>query len=167
MALKRRTLVLNPATGGVRVLEQSKRPVTRTTWFDRVFRLEVFDGGGRCVFLKRWTLLSVCGWDVYLHHWINDDWTEHLHDHSRHMLSIGLWGGYAEMLSGGATWWSAPWVRFFRAEHRHRVIVAGKTCWTLIVAWPQSRGSFFYVGGERMNPTTYLRSPHAEAQKRC
>ena len=63
-----------------------------------LFRPEVFDGGGRCIWLKRWTLLSACGWEVYLHHWLNDDWSQHHHDHSRAMLSIGLWGRYTEHL---------------------------------------------------------------------
>ncbi len=154
-----------PTKDGIRVFEPSpsKTPV-KGAWFKK----EIFDGGGRCRFLIRRTLAVWRGWDLYLHHWVNDDWSEHLHDHSRHMLSIGLCGSYTEWLDGGvARRWRAPWVRFFRATHRHRVVLNSPSVWTLIVAWPNSRHSAFFVDGQRVTPNRYFRSAWAQQQKRC
>jgi len=161
---KRRTILLSPGKGGIRVFEPSlsKRPAP-SGWFKK----EVFEGGGRCKFLIRWTLFQWRGWDLYLHKWVSDDWSEHLHDHSRNMVSVGIWGSYTEHLEGSTKRWRSPWIRLFPAAHRHRVVLNTKRVWTLILAWPNSHYSAFFVNGKRVGPNTYLRSAWADQQKRC
>ena len=141
---------------------RGKRSVTG--WFHP----ELFDGNGRCVWLKRWTLVSIKGWELYLHHWLNDDWSTHHHDHSRSMLSIGVWGRYTEhVLDQPPRRWRAPWVRWFPAAHRHFITLDTSTVWTLVIAAPQSRRSGFWLNGHRVGTAEYLLSPAADQQKRC
>ena len=129
---------------------------------------DTFDAAGRCLYLRRWRLLRIRHYAVYLHHWLHHDWGTHLHDHARHMLSIGLWGSYVEELPGGnRRAWRAPWIRFFRASHQHRVLVDRPPCWTLIVAWPVSRDSHFYVNGDPVSMYSYPHHPAAASNPRC
>ena len=137
-------------------------------WLCRHFECDTFDGGGRCLWLWRWTLLSWHGWEVYLHHWVGDDWSHHHHDHSRSMVSVGLRGRYTEhILDQPDHSWAAPWVRYFPATHRHYITLNTPTVWTLVFAAPQRRHSGFWVRGERVGTVPYLRSPEAARQKRC
>ena len=118
--------------------------------------------------MQRYTLLNWRGRHVYLHHWLNDDWSVHHHDHSRAMWSIGLWGRYTEHLHNGAvTKWRAPWIRRFPATHRHYITLDTPMAWTLVFAGPIVRFSGFWVGDQRFGAVGYLQSPHANQQKRC
>lgn len=133
----------------------------------RFFPSHVFDGGGRCVWLRRWTLFNRFGYALFLHYWLNDDWTVHHHDHSRAMVSIGLRGAYTEhFVDGTMASWKAPWVRHFPATHRHYVTLDTPTVWTLVLALPQTRKSWFWVNGRQMG-REYLSSDYADEQKRC
>ena len=159
LVLHRGQFVLYPK--GKRLLTHRR---ARWAWWT----VELFDGNGHCTWLKRWTLFSWRGWELYLHHWLHDDWSQHHHDHSRAMLSIGLWGAYTEHVLGQpAQRWHAPWARGFPATHRHYITLDTKTVWTLVLAWPQSHHSGFYVDGVRVGVQAYLRSPEATQQKRC
>lgn len=145
-------------------------PKTRLgRWIAERWPSEVFDGGGRCLWLRRWTLCERWGWSVFLHHWLNDDWSVHHHDHSRDMISIGLRGSYTEHLFDGTTrTFRAPWVRRFPAEHRHYITLETPTAWTLVIAMPIRRGSAFWVDGQPITAgSTYMNSPFADQQKRC
>jgi hypothetical protein len=61
------------------------------------------------------------------------------HDHAYQVIySVGLWGGYTEYTeqttgNGVVTQkhWTAPWIR--RVPHRHRLILLGRRCITLLL----------------------------------
>ena len=136
-------------------------------WLQRWCPTVVFDGGGRCPHLRRFTLLAYAKWRLYLHQWIHDDWSLDLHDHSRRMISIGLMGSYTEqLLNGMRVTWKAPWIRCFPATHIHRVRLNTPAVWTLILAWPPSHNSAFYVQGQRVEVKKYMMT-HAKQQPQC
>ena len=137
-------------------------------WLARWLTHTDFDAGGRCLYMRRWKLGKVRGFVLYLHHWLASDWAIHLHNHSRHMLSIGLCGQYTEELPHGCTkTWRAPWIRFFRSEHQHRVLLDRTPCWTVILAWPISGNSQIFVDGEGYGASAYLDSPAAANNPGC
>lgn len=102
---------------------------------------EEINGGNRCpTYLWRWTIAQRKGHlGVYLHHFVGDDWSLDLHDHPKRFISIGLWGWYYEFTPGGNDGYNqrrkyqAPWIRTFPADHRHRLSVPSKNCWTLVI----------------------------------
>ena len=138
-------------------------------WLSRWWKPSIFDGDGRCVYLRRFQVAKYKEWRLYLHHWLHDDWSLHLHNHSRGMLSIGLWGSYTEELPHHQTArWRAPWIRYFPSTHQHRVILKTKTVWTLILAFPVTgKGSGFFVNGQYINSSLYMSSPLADQQPKC
>lgn len=137
----------------------------------KAFRIERINGDGACEpYLYRWTLARAFGCAVYLHRFVADDWSTDFHDHPRRFVSIGLWGGYAELTpivderSRGIRIYQAPWVRSFPAEHQHRVIMFrdwpprgelkawARTarvheCWTLVLVGRLSRPWGFWHEG--------------------
>lgn len=123
---------------------------------DKLFKHEIIDGGGRCEYLHRWRMFSRRWLGIYLHHFVDSDWSRDFHDHPRRFISIGLWGGYTEErprtpLNQHLTvrsYFRAPWLRTFNAHHIHRVILQqNRPCWTLVIVlrvtrpwgfWPDS-----------------------------
>jgi hypothetical protein len=139
---------------------------------DRLFRKEEINGGGRCpTYLYRWTLLSIFGRSVYLHHFVGDDWSRDLHDHPKRFISIGLWGGYTEETPAGIRDYRAPWVRTFPAEHIHRIALGPhKTCWTLVIVLKAVRDWGFWHDGKWMHWKDYVRgkfSALADSMRAC
>lgn len=102
--------------------------------------------------LVRFRLFAIPGtrsWRVYLHHFIGPDPDRALHDHPKRFVSIGLRGGYTELVMVQAgKWagrrpavalrphrkvWVAPWVRSFPATHIHRISGVLPGTWTLVL----------------------------------
>lgn len=124
---------------------------------------EEINGGERCpTYLFRWELLSLLGGNckVYLHKFVGDDWARDLHDHPKRFVSIGLSGWYMERYFDNATneekerLFTAPWIRTFPAEHRHRLMGPDheNPCWTLVIVGPASREWGFWSGGVNLIP---------------
>lgn len=110
-------------------------------WIDRRFKLEEINGRNACpTYLYRWELLRTRWFQVYLHHFVGDDWSRDLHDHPKRFISIGLKGGYTETTPGclghhyvpraqeewgcgeivsGASWTMADPIRCGRSEAEH------------------------------------------------
>lgn len=105
------------------------------------------------------------GWSLYLHHFIGDD-VSLPHDHPKWFISIGLWGSYKEeifkkgVLHAVRTY-TAPWIRFFPAEHQHRLFLESlpelkrgklkypsRSCWTLVISGrPFRKWGFWHSNG--------------------
>jgi hypothetical protein len=155
-------------------------------WLDRFFEREEINGHGICpTYLYRWTLLTarwpfVCS--IYLHHFVNDDWSLDLHDHPKRFISIGLKGAYREStptpatsrdiaaLMTGVTWrtFRAPWVRTFPADHIHRLeLIDGRPCWTLVIVLKPVRPWGFWHNQEWIPWRTYVGSETAAQRKTC
>lgn len=106
---------------------------------------EEINGANRCpTYLYRWFILKTRWANVYLHHFVGDDWSRDLHDHPKRFISIGLWGWYLEESEGLAgsrrtKRYQAPWVRSFPATHIHRLMVPSKNCWTLVITLKATR----------------------------
>lgn len=129
------------------------------TLFDRLFSREEINGDGLCpTYLFRWTLLATPWFKIYLHRFVGDDWSRDLHDHPKRFISIGLRGCYAEesWIGDGTRTriFVAPWIRTFPAEHRHRLFLLGRECWTLVIVGPAVRDWGFW------SPRGWIRWDH-------
>lgn len=146
--------------------------------FDRLFRLEEINGGGRCpTYLYRWSLLRVPWFKVYLHHFVGDDWSLDLHDHPKRFISIGLWGWYREFTPDISSEvpkirdYHAPWIRSFAATHIHRIATPGPgnvgngSCWTLVIVLKTVREWGFWHSGVFMHWRDYVRGKDGIADK--
>jgi len=159
-------------------------------FLSRIFDVEEINGDGRCpTYLYRWALLRLGGWcSIYLHKFVGDDWSLDLHDHPKRFVSIGLWGWYDEQTdipADIASWldgvagtelrattrrrWRAPWVRTFRASHRHRL--TGPTrehpCWTIVIVGRAVRQWGFWPRGQFVPWRKYVNGPAGDAGKAC
>jgi len=127
---------------------------------NRLWRWENICGPDGKPYLRRFVLARLPGnRRVYLHHFVGDDWARHPHDHPKAFWSIGLWGGYTEhqyidlavvniLKQAGVLRWRAPWVRWFPAEHIHRIMLTPGVsgAWTLVITGRQSRRWGFWRG---------------------
>ena len=118
---------------------------------NKLFSLEEINGHGTCpTYLFRWTLFRLGDYACYLHHFVGDDWSRDFHDHPKRFVSIGLKGSYVEespAYAVGARVFTAPWVRTFPAEHKHRLrLRLGSDCWTLVFVGRKTREWGFWHG---------------------
>ena len=139
------------------------------------------------------------GYKVYLHHFVGDDWSLDFHDHPKRFISIGLKGWYeehtpvndAEMeelaaivrrmgegLPGAdltledpicVTRHTAPWIRTFPAEWRHRICTPSGSCWTLVIVGPSTRAWGFWHAGKFIPWRQYVfaKGGPADTRKSC
>lgn len=128
---------------------------------------EEMNGRNRCpTYLYRWFIAKTNRFNVYLHHFVGNDWSKDLHDHPKRFISIGLWGWYIEetphmigYFDGNfeKDWidfknpdrkrFTAPWIRTFSASHIHRLVVPSKNCWTLVITLKAVRPwGFWHLG---------------------
>jgi hypothetical protein len=140
-------------------------------WLDRLTRLEEINGGHVCpTYLYRRTLFRCRWFGVYLHHFVEDDWSRDLHDHPKRFVSVGLAGGYVEQTPDGRErTYRAPWVRSFPATHAHRLrmVRPGAECWTLVVVLRASRPWGFFRAGRWVPWRQYVGSADAAAYRSC
>lgn len=146
---------------------------------NRLFQREEMDGDGRCpTYLVRWTLLKLPnGRGIYLHHFLNDDWSLDRHDHPKRFISVGLRGGYVEEIEKdrweGVEVYNAPWIRTFPAAHRHRLLMFkdrhGRSlpCWTLVIVLKNQRRWGFWHAGKWIPWRDYVNSETATEMKSC
>lgn len=126
-------------------------------------KAEEINGSERCpTYLFRWTILKAKNWQLYLHHFVGDDWSLDLHDHPKRFISIGLWGWYLEHTQKGIKRYNAPWLRSFPAEHRHRLEVPSKNCWTLVVVTKRVRDWGFWNNGNFIQWYDYVKGSKKE-----
>lgn len=145
--------------------------------FERLFPVEEINGGGRCpTYLYRRILLTTRWFNIYLHHFVGDDWSLDLHDHPKRFISIGLWGGYYEESAISAEKhnhrifkeYRAPWFRTFPASHIHRLSLGRhKSAWTLVVTLKAVRSWGFWHWGQFIPWRTYVGSEVADQMKSC
>ena len=140
---------------------------------------EEINGRNRCpTYLYRWVTLKTRWFQVYLHHFVGDDWSLDLHDHPKRFISIGLWGWYVEETPyhGGAEWarlgpvrrtYRAPWIRTFPAHHIHRLSTPSKNCWTLVIVGKAVRPWGFWHEGKFVGWREYVDSETADKMKAC
>lgn len=129
-------------------------------FLDRLFgTAEEINGAHRCdTYLFRWALLKLPqGRSVYLHNFVGNDWSRDLHDHPKRFISIGLWGRYLEETPKGKRIYRAPWIRTFKAEHRHRLsLIDRKPCWTLVIVLKSTRQWGFWHSGRFIHWKEYV-----------
>lgn len=144
-------------------------------------KAEEINGANRCpTYLYRWTVLK---WGkqkksgLYLHRFVADDWSLDLHDHPKKFISIGLWGKYEELTPCPCAFlwcsafsskvWKAPWFRSFPAEHKHRLVLNGGQCWTLVIVGDSTRPWGFWHRGKFIPFREYVDSELADKMKAC
>lgn len=131
-------------------------------------RPEEINGHERCpTYLYRWILLRTRWFNVYLHHFVNDDWSKDLHDHPKRFLSIGLKGRYFEETDEGEKTYRAPWIRSFPAHYKHRIRVDGGSCWTFVITFRSVRQWGFWHDGKFISWRDYVFSETADKMKSC
>lgn len=126
--------------------------------------------GNRCpTYLYRWQIFKKWGYGIYLHKFVGNDWSKDLHDHPRRFISIGLKGQYFEHLDGGLMHiYSAPWIRAFPPEHKHRITLdKGTVCWTLVIVCKIKRKWGFWHKGVWTHWKTFVDSKEADEVKDC
>lgn len=151
---------------------------------DRLFRHEEINGHDLCpTYMHRWTLLRFWGGAaLYLHKFVDDDWSRDMHDHPKRFISVGLRGRYIEhsrstrYRSDGhreeydaVREYRAPWVRSFPATHTHRICLYPdrRPCWTLVLVLQTQRRWGFWPGGRWVFWRDYVGSDAAKAAKVC
>ena len=98
------------------------------------------------IYLYRWILLARENFNIYLHHFVDND-LKCMHDHPKRFISIGLKGWYIEQTPTGNEIYSAPWIRSFPPEHIHRLLVPSKSCWTIVIVFKKTREwGFWHLG---------------------
>lgn len=117
-------------------------------WIDKLFKLENINGDGMVnTYLHRWTLLKIGKYKIYLHHFLDDEWSKFPHDHPKKFISIGIWGSYEEEVYHIPSdyryeftkyTFRAPWIRSFSPTHAHRIINP-KNCWTICIVGKSER----------------------------
>lgn len=124
---------------------------------------EEINGGNRCAtYLYRWTILKFRGRNIYLHHFVGDDWSLDLHDHPKRFISIGLKGWYWEETPSTDRrqphyeLFVAPWIRSFAATHIHRLVVPDRDTWTLVIVLKPVRSWGFWHEGRFINWKSYV-----------
>lgn len=143
---------------------------------NKLFKLEILDGDGICQkpYMYRWTLFSFFRlFKVYLHCFLDQDWTKDYHDHPKRFISIGLKGRYIEetpirkgMIQNRV--YQAPWIRTFPASYIHRIkTIPGETCWTLVIVFKSQRAWGFWANGEWIPWRQYVDSDRAVEMKSC
>lgn len=133
------------------------------------FPMEEINGGGVCpTYLFRWTLFRAKSFQLYLHHFVGDDWSLDQHDHPKRFISIGLRGGYTEETPAGERRFRAPWFRTFPAEHVHRLrLEEFRDCWTLVLVLKSVRMWGFWRAGRFVPWKEYVKSPDASEHRSC
>lgn len=90
-------------------------------------------GGIERPYTLRWHLIPRNKWlCIYLHKFLRDDDDRALHDHPWNFVSIMLSGAYHEHTDDSVITRSAPSIAYRSADHRHRVELISKSCWTII-----------------------------------
>ena len=135
-------------------------------WLTTRWPCMLWTGGLGCPCLRRWCLLTTSRGKLFLHRFFADDWSLDLHDHSGHMISMGLWGAYEEETPQGKYVWRAPWIRRFPATWIHRLRLRTRVVWTLVWIGPKVRPSGFWYQGHWWSQDRYLKGP-GPSRTRC
>jgi hypothetical protein len=136
---------------------------------NRIFgQAEELNGGEHCpTYMYRWVLLRTRWGNFYLHKFVRDDWTLDFHDHPRRFISIGLLGSYLEHTPDRVRRFTAPWIRSFPPEHKHRITTPWGACWTLVIVGQFKREWRFWNAGKFILWREYVYSTKANERKDC
>lgn len=108
----------------------------------RPFKKLRIDNGDGSIMMIRWYITGIAG--LKLHKFIASD-KDCMHDHPWAFVSVMLWGSYIEETDAGQKTISSPAVMYRRAEHKHRILYTGKTCWTLVLTFRRVREWGFFT----------------------
>jgi hypothetical protein len=115
---------------------------------DALLRREVIGLRNAEPYLLRWIVYKrKDGSGLYIHLFLGDDAADS-HDHPKRFTSIGVWGSYDEEVFKPDHRWihhRAPWFRSFGPMHRHRLVLSGGFCWTIVKVGPEIRDWGFYT----------------------
>lgn len=142
---------------------------------------EEINGRERCpTYLYRWFLLKTRWFNIYLHHFVGDDWSLDLHDHPKRFISVGLKGRYVELTPATdgtenkrRRTFRAPWIRTFAADHIHRLVMVRRwngeleDCWTLVITLKAVRPWGFWHLGHFIGWREYVGGEIADKMKAC
>lgn len=140
----------NPEVGG-----SSPSPATNFKWFGLRWAEPL--GLPECPYVRRW-VLTVAGYSIRIHHWISSDDLRFDHDHAWWYLSLVFAGDYLEW-SGDKVAHRKRWsLKFYPAEHKHRVRVPVYGAWTLLITGRPTRKWGFWLPGrdKPMRPLRYF-----------
>lgn len=90
-------------------------------------------------YLKRYKLIKLFGYGIYIHEILQSDDDLYLHDHPFDFTTFILKGGYYEHLPGDIKF-CTPWdMIHHKAIDAHRLELFGGTTWTLFIRGPKYR----------------------------
>lgn len=156
--------------GGVRRtgVAQSRESATQIRWrsggrnFPPVLRGFSFEwarplGLPECPYVIRWMVETPAG-SVRLHHWSAPDDGRACHDHPWWFVTFVLRGAYTDVNPVRVETLKAPAVRFRPAHHRHTVVPATASCWTVVVTGSKRRPWGFWRGAKFIKANKWFAS---------
>jgi len=113
-------------------------------------------GLSECPYLCRW-VLDFKWFSIRLHQWKGSDDQRHPHDHPWWFITIPLYGCYYDITEDDTKEVIWPFrIRYRKAEHRHKVKLISKTCWTILLTGRQTREFGFWVNGKFKKRNRYF-----------
>ena len=112
-------------------------------------------GRPECPFVIRY-VLTLFGYSIRLHYWLGSDDQRFFHDHAWDFISILLRGSYLEITPNRSYLRKSGSIRLYRAQHKHKVLVVTKPCWTLVLSKPHQRNFGYWVNNHLMRPLRYF-----------
>lgn len=103
-------------------------------------------GPDNCPYLKRWAFITKYG-SLRIHKWIYSDDLRHPHDHAWNFLTIVLKGCLWDKSEGKLTRRGLGSINFYKAEHRHSVVVKDPA-WTMLITGPERNRWGYWVDGK-------------------
>jgi len=106
------------------------------------------------IYLTRWVLFSIRGWNLRLHLFRKTDRDSCFHDHPWRFWTLILRGGYVEETPEGRNQLRPGLLRARPASYRHRLVSLPKgRAWTLILTAPKEQSWGFWTrGGKAFTP---------------
>lgn len=128
------------------IVKEDVSGVTRKV-FLWIKRKDITDGNG-VLYLRRWILAKLFGWQLFLHQIVRPDHDRCLHDHPWGFIGIILKGGYIEELPDGIFRTNKPGriINRMSANFTHRIHkLLAPASWTLLVRGPYKREWGFFT----------------------
>lgn len=121
-------------------------------WATRNRPMKAIEVGGK-LYLERYYMGGLAGYQVWLHRFRSADGDRHLHSHPWSAYSLVLAGGYVEHVrSGGATWGRSrkAWGGVLRItpDYLHRIVAVEPDTWTLMIVGPARLPTWHFIDGD-------------------
>lgn len=140
-------------------MQNNKNNVKKASNFQ--FRWNEALGEKDCPYAYRWVLIAF-GYSLRIHHFVKSEPMTHFHNHSWKFITLCIKGGYIDysLNEDGTTVidkFRAGSIRFRKAQHLHKVILAKNTSsWTILFCFKPFNKWGFWVKNRIKRPLDYF-----------